>query len=225
MAEAGQQARQSLPGRPPALADAVPEVPPPLPLARNRAASITRPEVSSVNCLRDGQYGYEPSPFPSNTARQAPRQILIANEERQTGPFSEDQVRSMLRSGFLAPGDLCWHEGLSSWLPISHVIGSVTIPSPPTAWTSFHRDATSAYGQQYAGFWLRFAAFFVDGIILQVIQFPVCFVVGFLWAASRKLIATNVMPAYADPHAVGILVWIAVIITYWLYFALMEMFV
>lgn len=57
-------------------------------------------------------------------------QIFIAKSDNQTGPFSEEQIHSMLKSGMINRNDLAWHEGLSSWLPL-HQILNVSQPLPP----------------------------------------------------------------------------------------------
>ena len=100
--------------------------------------------------------------------------IFVAKDGKQTGPFSEDQVRSMLSGGFLAPDDLCWHEGLPGWLPVSQILGAVTVLPQPLTHISSQPNAPSTHGGEHPGFWLRFAALFIDETILSV----ACYVLG-----------------------------------------------
>lgn len=54
-------------------------------------------------------------------------QIYVAKAGQQTGPFSSDQIQSMLNSGMISTTDSAWHEGLSSWIPLHQVLN---IPPP-----------------------------------------------------------------------------------------------
>ena len=75
--------------------------------------------------------GQQRGPVSAEQLRQLA--IFVAKDGKQTGPFSETQVRSMLSGGFLAPDDLCWQEGLPGWLPVSQILGAVTVlPQPLT---------------------------------------------------------------------------------------------
>ena len=57
--------------------------------------------------------------------------IYIAKSGQQTGPFSEAQVESMLKSGTISLTDLAWHDGLSAWIPLHQVLNvSPPVPQP-----------------------------------------------------------------------------------------------
>lgn len=64
---------------------------------------------------------------------------------------------------------------------------------------------------EYAGFWRRFAAAFLDGIIINIGGFIVGFMIGFAWAA-----ATGTVEGFE------ILDRLVGIVIVWLYYALME---
>ena len=64
----------------------------------------------------------------------------------------------------------------------------------------------------YAGFWKRFAAAFIDGIILTAISFPIGFVLGFAMA----LTVTD------DPGVLGAVGRVLGIVIGWCYYAIME---
>lgn len=49
-------------------------------------------------------------------------EIFVAKSDQQTGPFSEQQIESMLKSGMIVPTDLAWHEGLWEWAPLHQVL-------------------------------------------------------------------------------------------------------
>jgi len=57
-------------------------------------------------------------------------QIHVARGGQQSGPYTEEQVRDMVRSGLLSAADLGWHEGMAEWAPL-HTIAGLGVP-PPT---------------------------------------------------------------------------------------------
>jgi large-conductance mechanosensitive channel len=57
-------------------------------------------------------------------------QVFIARDGQQTGPYSLEQARQMLRSGGASAEDLAWYEGAPEWLPLSKVPG-IEDDSPP----------------------------------------------------------------------------------------------
>jgi uncharacterized RDD family membrane protein YckC len=63
----------------------------------------------------------------------------------------------------------------------------------------------------YAGFWTRFAAAFVDGIILYIIQALVGFVFGFIYGA--------ILRTAAGVESIAVVLGIVIA---WLYYAVME---
>jgi hypothetical protein len=52
---------------------------------------------------------------------------------QQTGPFAEDRLREMIRSGQIGPGDAVWCQGMSDWVPASTVPGLFPQAGGPTA--------------------------------------------------------------------------------------------
>jgi hypothetical protein len=56
--------------------------------------------------------------------------ILLAREGRQYGPYSLDQVNSMLIAGKAARTDLAWVEGSPSWVKLASVDGVLELPPP-----------------------------------------------------------------------------------------------
>jgi hypothetical protein len=48
--------------------------------------------------------------------------IHIAQNNRQEGPYTLDQVQGMLDNGAITPITLAWRDGMSSWAPVSTII-------------------------------------------------------------------------------------------------------
>lgn len=82
--------------------------------------------------------------------------------------------------------------------------------APPAARVADTGDTDFA-SAAYAGFWLRFVAFFLDNIIAAIIAFPVGFVMGALLAIA----GSQERAIEAAGNLLGFLIS-------WLYFALME---
>jgi uncharacterized RDD family membrane protein YckC len=68
----------------------------------------------------------------------------------------------------------------------------------------------------YAGFWIRFLAYFIDSILLSLISCPLGFGIGLIGAATE---VDPDSPAWAG---INVLLNGVAILASWLYFALME---
>ena len=130
--------------------------------------------------------------------------IYVAKNGNQLGPFSIDQIRSMLASRIVQLSDLAWTDGLPDWQPLSTILPSPEMPPPISAIGS----AVIAY----AGFWRRFGAFVIDVILTNIAAFVVSFILGFFLASS----------AVHDQGSLGAIGAVAGLITTWLYYALLE---
>lgn len=57
--------------------------------------------------------------------------IYLAIDGKQTGPYTEDQVRLSLASGLITGDAPAWHEGLADWVPIVSLMNrGVALPDP-----------------------------------------------------------------------------------------------
>ena len=62
-------------------------------------------------------------------------EIFVIHEGLQTGPFNEENIQKLLKSGGLRGDDLGWSKGLPGWLPMNEVLapGSERPSAPPPA--------------------------------------------------------------------------------------------
>ena len=144
---------------------------------------------------------------------------------QQAGPVGLAELRQMLASGQVGAHELVWSEGMPQWLaaasvaelaPLGGAAPQPTYPAavaPGAAQLGYFSPATHA--PVYAGFWLRFVAAIVDGLILAVIGFVIGVIGGVLMRASG---ATG---QDAETIFGSILQLISIVIN-WLYFALQE---
>lgn len=73
----------------------------------------------------------------------------------QIGPIEETELNRLVTLGSIRADTLVWHEGLAAWQPLGVVRGM------PAA-------AVGIAARHYGGFWIRFLARIIDGIILGV---------------------------------------------------------
>jgi hypothetical protein len=64
--------------------------------------------------------------------------IYLHYNDKQTGPFSVDQIRQMLQSGLVQTDALAWKEGMANWIPVQEMLGASglaagAMPVPPPA--------------------------------------------------------------------------------------------
>jgi uncharacterized RDD family membrane protein YckC len=96
-----------------------------------------------------------------------------AEAGQQKGPVDDTSLDQLATQGVVRDDTLVWSEGMSGWQPHASVRGTRAAQPPPFAPT------TAAYATltpvipaapHYGGFWIRFVARFIDGIILAAIS-------------------------------------------------------
>ncbi|MEC7121040.1 MAG: RDD family protein [Pseudomonadota bacterium] len=60
-------------------------------------------------------------------------QIYLARNNEQAGPYTLEQVNSMLASGQVVLSDLAWHDGLDNWQPLGQLTGGRLHYAPNTS--------------------------------------------------------------------------------------------
>ncbi len=82
---------------------------------------------------------------------------------QQTGPIPETELDRLAVSGAVAPETLVWHVGMGDWRPYREARSSAASPSIPPG------VPLTADAPHYGGFWVRFVALFIDGLILGTV--------------------------------------------------------
>jgi uncharacterized RDD family membrane protein YckC len=106
----------------------------------------------------------------------------------QQGPVSEQQLMQLAASGTINATTLVWREGLPEWQQFSVALpaatGTAAADAPQIGGYAVPEGQKDIVVQQmregvapqfvgamqYAGFWIRFAARFIDGLIMQVVS-------------------------------------------------------
>jgi uncharacterized RDD family membrane protein YckC len=171
--------------------------------------------------------------------------ITILNKENvPQGPFTRSEVADKLTRGDYTLDSLAFVEGLSQWTPLRDVLTKVdgvapapqpapfvtappataspatfaTAPAPAAPITPAYSYAATMQPPEhlvYAGFWLRFAAIFVDGLILlplAIISVIISVVDNSTTDESFKLLLAIISLLYS----------LICLVLQWLYFALQE---
>jgi len=130
---------------------------------------------------------------------------------QQGGPVSTAQLKQLASSGQLSQTDMVWKQGMADWVPAGKLKGLFVAPNPYTP-PPIPVISELNYSITYAGFWKRFAAAFIDGIVTMVGGFVVGFVFGIVLIAGGT----------DDPEVLEFFGNIIGIIIGWLYFSVME---
>lgn len=92
---------------------------------------------------------------------------------QQQGPVDTEALAALLQAGSLHWDALAWREGLAQWVPLREVAAELPVPPPvPSAATA----ATPRPEVVPAGFWRRWAALFIDNMLLSVAFYALVFV-------------------------------------------------
>jgi uncharacterized RDD family membrane protein YckC len=152
--------------------------------------------------------------------------IHIKRNAEVFGPYSVEEAREYLSAGRLSLSDFAQLPGTTEWIPLASVPGVRSAPPPPppsssaelpgTAPGSAHQTSSSAASTGavgYAGFWIRFAAYVVDVIILLPINLLLTYspLASFLWLGQKQV------TSQADVVGVQIFACILECIIWWIY--------
>jgi uncharacterized RDD family membrane protein YckC len=93
----------------------------------------------------------------------------VSRGKKKFGPIQWGDLQSMAQRGELLASDSLWTEGLVQWSPAASVV-SVHGGSTDNRPSDGFRHGAQMRPMEYAGFWVRFAAYLIDTIILTVVQ-------------------------------------------------------
>ena len=175
-------------------------------------------------------------------------QITVLNKGNvPMGPFTRAEVASKLQSGEFSLESLAHVEGLTQWTPLRDVLAKVdgasdlslgaTLASMPPATAPAYSYAATMQPPPhlvYAGFWLRFVAILLDGLILGI---PMAIlggilggIIGGIWGFSYGVSHPDgkfgMLDSDGDLNASFLIMEFGIIIlstiVKWLYFSLQE---
>jgi len=155
---------------------------------------------------------------------------------QRVGPMSSEELRAAVQSGAATMASLAWREGLTGWMPLSQVAGELGLASAASAPTVVlpppresqdanpYRAPDTESGEGgfdnsgdvvYAGFWRRWAALFLDQIIvglpLSIVFFFISLAVGLAGGAQHPPDPFTMVALQLGFYAV----WFAVAVAYY----------
>jgi uncharacterized RDD family membrane protein YckC len=99
-------------------------------------------------------------------------QWYYANAGAQAGPIDEAELDRLVGQGLVRGDTLVWREGMPAWQPLGVVRGWPNTPplhaNPASAGPVMSSPPAMAGSVHYAGFWIRFVARLIDGVLLGV---------------------------------------------------------
>ena len=151
----------------------------------------------------------------------------------QIGPVPAETLRGALRSGAIGPATLAWRDGLGNWAPISQLAGELGLPigrdDPPPApgahdpylppEHSGSPERIDRHDVVPAGFIRRWAALFIDQLIIIV---PLSMVIGVVGATAFAGLANEVEAGETASAAFVLVFYLGYWIVAALYYSLQE---
>ena len=87
-----------------------------------------------------------------------------ASGGQQKGPVSDSEVARLVQEGVIAPDTLVWRAGMADWQRWDSLASRTGAgPVPPLPRQTARRFV-------YAGFWIRFLAYIIDGALIGMIR-------------------------------------------------------
>lgn len=107
-------------------------------------------------------------------------------------------------------------ESLSPQSPVTE-----TIPAPPPSFSvqAPHVYAAPAPAVRYGGFWIRFVAVLIDGLVLGIVVWPVSAMLAVMIGIAGGSVS---MPGLGIRLVRGIVVWALFLLAGWIYEATLE---
>ncbi|MEO0452620.1 MAG: RDD family protein [Verrucomicrobiota bacterium] len=94
-----------------------------------------------------------------------------AKNGEQLGPVEEAEFEELVSSGKIQSDTLVWKDGMKDWVAYG-TLADVSAPPPISAPGGVDDAVTGSSSEPvaYAGFWIRFVARFIDGILLLAVN-------------------------------------------------------
>ncbi|HKC45934.1 MAG TPA: RDD family protein [Burkholderiales bacterium] len=133
----------------------------------------------------------------------------VTHNGQRRGPYQEADILEAVELGSLRPTDLLWVDGMREGVAIADVLAHMGARGPRTRppGTKVVDDLAELVlgNAEYAGFWVRLAAFLLDALILAA----VVLVIGIGFLATRSSVGMEVVLALGLAAS-------------WFYFSFME---
>ncbi|HMB57800.1 MAG TPA: RDD family protein [Arenimonas sp.] len=150
----------------------------------------------------------------------------VDSQQQRVGPVPAEELRSAYREGRITGDSLVWRDGMAQWQPLRQfeiefdledepailqappptIVTPVAVstdaspyapPQAPVAMaTYFNANATDIV---YAGFWRRFAAWFVDATLVTIVYYAIFFAIMMIAGVGLRGFEPGADPAAMQP--------------------------
>ena len=107
---------------------------------------------------------------------------------KSTGPAGDDEIQNLIMAGRITPFTRVWREGMIEWQPADRTDLAAAFPghAPPPTYPAMPPAFDPAYigDYRYAGFWIRFAAYIIDLIFLQIVALVSGGIIGVIFGIA-----------------------------------------
>ncbi len=160
------------------------------------------------------------------------------------GPVSEYDLGQLAAVGTIGPETLVWHAGLAEWQSFRHASESfgsrlrfctscgngfpaselamfgdsaVCAACKPAYVQRLRQgmDTTAPRTFEYAGFWIRFVAALIDGVVLELVQYVVLLVLGLNATAEQFRPGFQFKMLFGAGQGIGFTLGLAYYATFW----------
>jgi hypothetical protein len=125
---------------------------------------------------------------------------FIKRSEQEFGPYSLADVQRYVASGHIALNDLARSEGMTDWLPVSAVVGSIPMPAAPTAKVGPQPIPGEQYPSPPGLHW----------VVVLLLGICTCGLFGWVWALVEAAWVRQIQPKskalFLYLAAVGVLI-------------------
>ena len=100
----------------------------------------------------------------------------------KNGPHSKNNLRIMYNSGKIDEDTMVWTREINDWLELRGFMDDLGLRDAKESSSKSGFSNLSSF--EYGGFWLRFAAVFLDWILSTILVFLACFAITFIYGSS-----------------------------------------
>ena len=112
-----------------------------------------------------------------------------ASAGQQAGPVSEAELEQLVRNGVVREDTLVWRTGMAGWQPYATARGMSIAVEP-----NLPPPAPAAPSMRYGGFWIRWVARLIDGIIVGAVFFIIAVPLGLTMGGIGATLGPNPTP-------------------------------
>ena len=124
-----------------------------------------------------------------------------AEAGKQVGPVTDAELEHLIHTYVITDETLLWHEGMAAWAAYQTLKSTIlphTVPPPTSSSPAMAAQpaptaplaGTAQPNLEYAGFWIRLVAKFLDGVLICVVIVVPAIIVGLILGVTGRFHAS-----------------------------------